>query len=251
MFVKELEEALLEGRIDVAVHSAKDMTSSDVEGLVVGAYTAARGSARRALRRGRDPARDADRHRLGAPPRPAARARADPLDRAAARQHRHAAAQAGRAGSRRDRARRMWSRPFGLSGPRSGSGSIPSVMLPEAGQGALALQVRAGEEELVAHVDDPETHARVEAERRCVALIGGGCLAPVAAHHDGVSPDGPDRGRGRQLDRAPLRGRPGGRSRPSSSRSLDEDRRHAARGPGAGSRGARSSGSATTSSTAR
>ena len=39
VFVKELEEALLEQRIDVAVHSAKDMTSTDVEGLVVGAYT--------------------------------------------------------------------------------------------------------------------------------------------------------------------------------------------------------------------
>ena len=61
----------------------------------------------------------------------------------------------------------------------------PSVMLPEAGQGALALQVRAGEEDLVSSINDPETHARVEAERRCVALIGGGCLAPVAAHHDG------------------------------------------------------------------
>ncbi|MDX6490372.1 MAG: hydroxymethylbilane synthase, partial [Gaiellaceae bacterium] len=38
VFVKEIEEALLEGRIDVAVHSAKDMTSSDTNGLVVGAY---------------------------------------------------------------------------------------------------------------------------------------------------------------------------------------------------------------------
>ena len=38
VFVKELEEALLDGRIDVAVHSAKDMTSTDAEGLVVGAY---------------------------------------------------------------------------------------------------------------------------------------------------------------------------------------------------------------------
>src|SRR5438034_2811186 len=38
VFVKELEEALLEGRIDVAVHSAKDMTSTDTAGLVVGAY---------------------------------------------------------------------------------------------------------------------------------------------------------------------------------------------------------------------
>src|SRR5262252_4388363 len=38
VFVKEIEEALLAGRIDVAVHSAKDMTSTDAEGLVVGAY---------------------------------------------------------------------------------------------------------------------------------------------------------------------------------------------------------------------
>jgi hydroxymethylbilane synthase len=38
VFVKELEEALLENRIDVAVHSAKDMTSSDPHGLAVGAY---------------------------------------------------------------------------------------------------------------------------------------------------------------------------------------------------------------------
>src|SRR5215471_14181405 len=40
VFVKELEEALLGGRVDVAVHSAKDMTSTDTEGLVVGAYLA-------------------------------------------------------------------------------------------------------------------------------------------------------------------------------------------------------------------
>src|SRR6266550_4385976 len=38
VFVKEIEEALLAGRVDVAVHSAKDMTSSDTSGLAVGAY---------------------------------------------------------------------------------------------------------------------------------------------------------------------------------------------------------------------
>ena len=48
VFVKELEEALLDGRIDVAVHSAKDMTSTDAEGLAVGAYLA-REDARDAL----------------------------------------------------------------------------------------------------------------------------------------------------------------------------------------------------------
>ena len=58
-------------------------------------------------------------------------------------------------------------------------------MLPEAAQGALALQVRAGEEGLVAAADSAETRRRVEAERACVARVGAGCLAPVAAHHDG------------------------------------------------------------------
>jgi hydroxymethylbilane synthase len=58
-------------------------------------------------------------------------------------------------------------------------------LVPEAGQGALALQVRAGEEHLVAALDHGDTRVCVGAERACVAAIGGGCLAPVAAHHDG------------------------------------------------------------------
>jgi hydroxymethylbilane synthase len=61
----------------------------------------------------------------------------------------------------------------------------PEELLPEAGQGAIALQVRQGEESRVAAADDSETRRRVEAERACVARIGAGCLAPVAAHHDG------------------------------------------------------------------
>ncbi len=61
----------------------------------------------------------------------------------------------------------------------------PETMLPEAGQGALALQVRAGDEQLVSATDDPETRERVEAERAVIAAVGGGCLAPVAAYHDG------------------------------------------------------------------
>ena len=63
----------------------------------------------------------------------------------------------------------------------------PEELLPEAGQGALALQVRAGEEHLVAAADDPATREQVEAERTVVAVVGGGCLAPVAAHHDGAT----------------------------------------------------------------
>ena len=59
-------------------------------------------------------------------------------------------------------------------------------MLPEAGQGALAIQVRAGEEHLVAHADHSDTRRRVDAERAVIAAVGGGCLAPVASFHDGV-----------------------------------------------------------------
>jgi hydroxymethylbilane synthase len=63
----------------------------------------------------------------------------------------------------------------------------PTELLPEAAQGALALQVRAGEEHLVAAADDAPTRGRAEAERALVAAVGGGCLAPVAAYHDGAT----------------------------------------------------------------
>jgi len=184
VFVKELEEALLEGRIDVAVHSAKDMTSSDVEGLVVGAYTQ-REDPRDALC-GADAIRPGMRIGTASARRRAQLLALEPtLSIEPLR------------GNIDTRLRKRGERDLdaivlaacgldrlGLDG-EIGLRIDPAVMLPEAGQGALALQVRAGEEELVSRVDDPETHARVEAERRCVALIGGGCLAPVAAHHDG------------------------------------------------------------------
>src|SRR6185437_3289270 len=50
----------------------------------------------------------------------------------------------------------------------------PEELVPEAGQGAVALQVREGEESLVAAADDLETRRRVSAERACVARIGAG-----------------------------------------------------------------------------
>ena len=184
VFVKELQEALLDGRIDLAVHSAKDMTSEDEAGLIVGAYL------------GREDPRDAlcgvDELRPGmrigtASIRRTAQLlalepglRIEPLR-----------------GNVDTRLRKRGERGLdavvlaacGLD--RLGLGAEatrrfdPDEMVPEAGQGALALEVRAGEEELVAAADDAETRRRVEAERACVAALGGGCLAPVAAHHDG------------------------------------------------------------------
>jgi hydroxymethylbilane synthase len=184
VFVKELEEALLDGRIDVAVHSAKDMTSTDTDGLGVGAY----------------------------PPRE------DPRDALCGAAELRPGMRIGTASVRR-RAQLLALEPSLVIEPLRGNidtrlrkrserkldavvlaacgldrlgleGEIglrfdPGQLLPEAGQGALALQVRMGEEPLVEAADDPETRRRVEAERRCTAVVGGGCLAPVAAHHDG------------------------------------------------------------------
>jgi hydroxymethylbilane synthase len=184
VFVKELEEALLERRIDVAVHSAKDLTATDPEGLAIGAY----------LRR-EDP-RDA---LCGAAElRPGMR-----VGTASARRKAQLLALDPTLlieplrGNIDTRLRKRGERGLdaivlaacGLDrlglGPEAGYRFDPELMLPEAGQGALALQVRAGEEGLVVATDDSETRDRVQAERAVVAAVGGGCLAPVAAHHDG------------------------------------------------------------------
>jgi hydroxymethylbilane synthase len=185
VFVKELEEALLAGRIDVAVHSAKDMTSEDTEGLVVGAYLE------------RDDPRDAlcGAERLESGMRvgtASARRRAQLL---ALEPTLSVEPLRGNIDTRlRKRTERRLDAVvlaacgldrLGLSA-EIGHRFDPKELLPEAGQGALALQTRAGEEELVARADHAETRRRVEAERACVGAIGAGCLAPVAAHHDGT-----------------------------------------------------------------
>ena len=186
VFVKELEEALLEGRIDVAVHSAKDMTSSDPDGLVVGAYLE------------RDDPRDA---LCGASSvEPGMR-----IGTASARRKAQLLALEPSLsieplrGNIDTRLRKRTERGLdaivlaacgldrlGLAA-EIGLRFEPDVLLPEAAQGALALQVRAGEDHLVSVTDHAETRRRVEAERAAVAAVGGGCLAPVAAHHDGTT----------------------------------------------------------------
>jgi hydroxymethylbilane synthase len=186
VFVKEIEEALLAGRIDVAVHSAKDMTSTDTAGLVVGAYLE------------RDDPRDA---LIGAAAiRPGMRiGTASARRRAQLLAHEPTLSIEPLRGNVETRIRKLRERGLdaivlaacgldrlGLAA-EIGARLEPEEMLPEAAQGALALQVRRGEEELVDRADHVETRRRVEPERRCVAAIGGGCLAPVAAHHDGVT----------------------------------------------------------------
>jgi hydroxymethylbilane synthase len=185
VFVKELEEALLDSRIDVAVHSAKDMTSTDTEGLAVGAYLE------------REDPRDA---LCGtAELRPAMRVgTASVRRRAQLLALEPTLSIEPMRGNIETRLRKRGERGLdaivlaacgldrlGLAA-EIGHRFEPDEMVPEAGQGALALQVRAGEEHLVGAADHAETRRRVEAERACVAVIGGGCLAPIAAYHDGA-----------------------------------------------------------------
>jgi hydroxymethylbilane synthase len=184
VFVKELEEALLSRRVDVAVHSAKDMTSTDTEGLVVGAYLerddprdALCGAA--SLRTGMRIGTASIRRRaqlLALEPELSIEPLRGNIDTRLRKRGERGLDAVVLAACGLDR--------LGLSA-EIGRRFEPDEVLPEAGQGALALQVRAGEESLVAHVGDAETRRRVEAERECVFAIGGGCLAPVAAHHDG------------------------------------------------------------------
>jgi hydroxymethylbilane synthase len=186
VFVKELEEALLDRRIDVAVHSAKDLTAADPEGLVVGAYLL------------REDPRDA---LCGAAElRPGMRIGTASVRRKAQLLSLESTLSIEPLRGNIDtRLRKRGERSLdaivlaacgldrlGLEG-EIGHRFEPEAMLPEAGQGALALQVRAGDEQLVAAADDPPTRERVEAERAVVAAVGGGCLAPVAAHHDGTT----------------------------------------------------------------
>ncbi len=184
IFVKELEEALLEDRADVAVHSAKDLTATDAPGTHIAAYLP------------RDDPRDAlcgataitPGMRLGTA---SARRKAlllaleptvviEPLrgnvDTRLRKRRERGLDAVVLAACGLDR--------LGLA-DEIGLRLEVEAVLPEAGQGAVALQVREGDVEFVASVDDGPTRLRVEAERRCVARIGAGCSAPVAAYHDG------------------------------------------------------------------
>jgi hydroxymethylbilane synthase len=185
VFVKELEEALLDGRIDVAVHSAKDMTSTDTDGLAVGAYLE-REDSRDALC-GVDALRPGMRVGTASVRRRAQLLALEPtlsieplrgnVDTRLRKRRERGLDAVVLAACGLDR--------LGLSS-EIGLRFDAAELVPEAGQGALALQVRSGEEELVGAADHVETRRRVTAERSCVAAIGGGCLAPVAAHHDGM-----------------------------------------------------------------
>jgi hydroxymethylbilane synthase len=183
VFVKEVQAAVLDGRADLAVHSAKDLPSLTPEGLIIAAVPE-RGDPRDAL--------------VGA--------RLDDLPPGA-----NIAT-----GSIRRRAQLAWRRPdltfTGLRGnidtrlaaaaqhgavvvaqaalDRLGRADeavevLPTdVLLPQAGQGALAVECRADDEEtaaLLAGIDHAASHRCLDAERAFLAELGGDCDLPAGA----------------------------------------------------------------------
>lgn len=203
LFAKEIHEALLDGRIDFAVHSLKDL-ETELPGGIVLACTLQREDARDALILG--PACDAP----------------DPADPFACLPPR---ALLGTASVRRQ-AQVLHVRPdlrvttlrgnvqtrlakleagdcaaslLALAGLRrlglEGRASVtldPDAMVPAAGQGIVGITVRADDvelHELLAAIEDPEAKAVSTAERALLAELDGSCRTPIGGHAR-LLPDG-------------------------------------------------------------
>jgi hydroxymethylbilane synthase len=188
LFTAELERALREGEIDVAVHSLKDLPTEDADGVVVGAVTR-REDVRDCLvaREGGSLAELTEGAVVGTSSlRRAAQLRAlrPDLDVRSIRGNvdtrirkvadgEFDAALLAAAGIRR----------LGLEHEVTEWLSA-QTMLPAPGQGALAIQCRADDHALralLATLDDPSARAETTAERAFLRALGAGCAAPVAA----------------------------------------------------------------------
>jgi hydroxymethylbilane synthase len=212
LFTKELEVALLDREADLAVHSLKDLPTELPEGLVLGAVTP-REDARDALIF-REPSRGGMKLRASIAdlPRGATVATSSTRRRAqlqAARPDLNVVEVRGNVGTRLRKLsensewqatilataglKRLGYRltPAGkLQGEGVPAGLLatrldPAVMLPAVGQGAIGLEIRAGDPllaEICAKLNDRQTLACVRAERALLAAMGGGCQSPVAAY---------------------------------------------------------------------
>ena len=187
LFVKEIEEALTEGRADLAVHSAKDLPAVLADGLVIAAFPE-RADCRDAL-----VAREsgATMAALGAGAR---------VGTGSARRTAQLKAHCADLeivplrGNVPTRLRKLVEQELdavilacaGLD--RLGLGDqieeriSPDAMLPAVAQGALAIQARSGEAlcDDLAALDDAQTASDVSAERGFLARLGADCTVPVA-----------------------------------------------------------------------
>ncbi len=191
MFVKEIENALMSEEIDIAVHSAKDMPAITPPGLVIAAFTK------------REDARDVLVNRWNASlselPAGARLGTSSPRRTAqikAARPDIKILPIRGNVDTRMSKARSADYDGAILAAAgiiRLGRKSeisaylTPQDCVPDVGQGALAVQVRESDSEMIRYVksiDHTPTSAAVRAERAFLETMGGGCTLPTAAYAD-------------------------------------------------------------------
>jgi hydroxymethylbilane synthase len=189
LFTQELEAELLNGHVQAAVHSLKDLPVGDSPNLTIGAVPA-RADARDALVSSRG-------YRLMELPE-GARVGTSSLRRSAqllsVRPDLRVEPLRGNVDTRLRKALDGQYDAILLAGAglaRLGlenqvSEWLPyEVMLPAPGQGALAVQCRSSDAEtlrLLAVIEDPPTRAATVAERAFLSDLGGGCALPVAAY---------------------------------------------------------------------
>lgn len=181
-WTRELDAALLDGRIDAAVHSAKDLPGRLAPGIAIAA-TPPRAEPFDALCGAGSLEELPQGARVGTGSlRRAAQLKALRDDLEPAPLH----------GNVDTRLERLAGEDYdaivvacaGLE--RLGRGDeigarLPG-MVPAAGQGTLAITVRAGEEERVATLDDRATHAALDAERAVVVALEADCHTPIGVH---------------------------------------------------------------------
>jgi hydroxymethylbilane synthase len=189
LFTKEIEEALIEGRIDFAVHSAKDMATRLPDGLVLAACLA------------REDARDAfvcrEVKSLTALPPGAVVGTTSPRRQAMVKRLRPDLRVVSLRGNVETRLRKLDEGAAdatilalaGLKrlGLESAAASILEVdeFLPAAGQGAIAIETRADDRatrELLTPINDAATMTALLTERDFLAVLDGSCRAPIAGY---------------------------------------------------------------------
>lgn len=189
LFVREIEEALLRGEIDLAVHSLKDLPAEPPAGLVLAAFPP-REDPRDVLaaRRAVTVSTLAAGARVGT---------SSPRRRALLLAQRSDLRVEPIRGNVDTRLRKLgagdWDaivlaaaglRRLGLV-PAHGEALDPDVFVPAVGQGVIAVQARSddtGTLALLAAVDDPATRVCALAERAYLARLGASCNTPMAAH---------------------------------------------------------------------
>lgn len=220
LFVKELEEALLEGRADIAVHSMKDVPMDLPPGLILPVICK------------REEARDVfvsnQYASLAELPRNARVGTSSLRRQTQLLANRPDITLVNLRGNVNTRLARLDQGDFdaiilaaaGLKrlglGERIRSYLSIDQSLPSAGQGALGLECREGDTavlELIKTLNDPDSNVCVTAERALCRRLGGGCQAPVAAyaqvHHGEVTLQGlVSNPSGTQIIRSRLSGTP-------------------------------------------